>query len=57
MLGSPIGAAIVGGTLTLLFGVSLSRLMIRLGWLKRMSWLSAVVAPVSVAVFIYLMTR
>jgi hypothetical protein len=57
MFNSPLASAVVAGIATLVFGLALSRLAIRLRWIERTVWLAAVVVPLAVAAFVYLTLR
>jgi len=52
-----IWTGILAGLLTLVFGLGLTWLAQRQGWMGRTSWLAPVLAPLSVAAYVYWSAR
>jgi hypothetical protein len=54
---TPVQRAVVAAAYTLVLGIVLSWVAVRVGWAARIEWLAAAVVPLSVGVVVYTAAR
>jgi|SoiMethySBSTD1v2_1073268.scaffolds.fasta_scaffold5150805_2 hypothetical protein len=54
---SPVNRALIVALLTFVIGGTLNLLAVRLHWMPRFFWSAAIVTPLAVGLFSYLMSR